>query len=177
MELKEIIQKLKKGDRGAAKNLYLHSYKWLYAVTLQYVADEATGQDILQNTYEKIFKNIPLVDAVSDAMIAAWMRKICINEALAYLRKKKNWNKLQVNPKSEAYLPNYEFETKALYQLLYQLPEQQRICFNLFALKEYSHKEIAEQLNIKESYSRTLVARARKRLAKLLPKEMIHEAS
>ena len=113
----------------------------------------------------------------SDAMVAAWMKKICINEALVLIRKKKNWDKLQVNSNEEAFLPHYEFENQELYALLFKLPIQQRICFNLFAIEGYSHKEISEKLDIKESYSRTLVARARKQLSIIIPKVKIHEAS
>lgn len=177
MTLIEIIYKIKNGDKRSAKDLYLHSYKWLFATALRYSPDESTAKDALQNTYIKIYSNIENIKLESETMVAGWMKKICINEALVLIRKKKNWDKLQVNSNSEAYTPQYEFENQELYKLLHKLPTQQRICFNLFAIEGYSHKEISEKLDIKESYSRTLVARARKQLSVILPKVKIHEAS
>ncbi len=177
MRLIDIIYNIKNRDKRSAKDLYLHSYKWLFATALRYVPDESTAKDALQNTYIKIYSNIESIQLESEAMVAGWMKKICINEALILTRKKKNWDKLQVGPRSEAYLPNYQFENQALFALLHKLPNQQRICFNLYAIEGYSHKEISEQLDIKESYSRTLVARARKQLSNILPKVKIHEAS
>jgi len=176
MTLIDIIKNFKNGDKRSAKDLYLHSYKWLFATALRYAPDESTAKDALQNTYIKIYSNIESIHLESEAMVAGWMKKICINEALVLIRKKKNWDKLQVNSNSEAFIPQYEFENQELYTLLHKLPAQQRICFNLFAIEGYSHKEISEQLDIKESYSRTLVARARKELSVILPKVKIHEA-
>ena len=173
----DIIKDFKNGDKRSAKDLYLHSYKWLFATALRYTPDESTAKDVLQNTYVKIYSNIDSIQLKSEAMVAGYMKKICVNEALVLIRKKKNWDKLQVNSNSEAFIPQYEFENQELYTLLHKLPAQQRICFNLFAIEDYSHKEISKQLDIKESYSRTLVARARKELSVILPKEKIHEAS
>ena len=177
MTLITILKQLRNGDRESAKDLYLYSHRLLYSTALCYVADESTAKDILQNTYVKIYKNIDQVQLVSNAMIMGWMKKICINEALSLVRKKHNWDKLQFNETEEAYHQQYDFEYQQLYEMIYKLPEQQRICFSLFAIEGYSHKEIADKLNVQEAYSRTLVSRARKQLATMLPKEMIHEAS
>ena len=48
-----------------------------------------------------------------------------------------------------------------LFQLLMSLPLNQRLVFNLYVIEGYSHKEIAEQLGIAESSSRSLLTRAR----------------
>lgn len=177
MSLIDIIQQYKNGDKRSAKDLYLHSYKWLFATALRYIPDESMAKDALQNTFIKIYQNIDGIQLESDAMIAAWMRKVCVNEALGLIRKKKNWDKLQIQHQAEAFMPSYEFEDKELYMLLFKLPEKHRLCFSLYAIEGYSHKEISEKLDIKESYSRTLVLRARQMLTTLIPKEKINEAS
>jgi len=48
-----------------------------------------------------------------------------------------------------------------------QLPEQQRMIFNLYEVEGYNHEEIAEMLNIPEGTSRTYLMRAKKRLKAL----------
>ena len=168
MTLIDIIKNFKNGDKRSAKDLYLHSYKWLFATALRYAPDESTAKDALQNTYIKIYSNIESIHLESEAMVAGWMKKICINEALVLIRKKKNWDKLQVNSNSEAFIPQYEFENQELYTLLHMLPAQQRICFNLFAIEGYSHKEVAEKLEISVGTSKSQLFYAKRRLREML---------
>ena len=176
MSITAIIIQFLNGDRKAAKDLYLQTYQWLFAIAIRYVYDDASAKDILQNTYEKIYQNLNTIALKPESTAKVWMKKICINEALMLIRKKKNWDKLQFNTHQEAFLPQYEFENQMLHKLLSSLPQQQRLSFNLYAIEGYSHKEISKLLDIKESYSRTLVARARKQLAAQLSKEKINEA-
>ena len=55
--------------------------------------------------------------------------------------------------------------------LLEQLPRNQRIVFNLAIIDGYSHREIADFLDIKESSSRTFLARARNTMQQLINRE------
>ena len=177
MTLIAVIQSYKYGDQRSAKDLYLLIHPWLFALALRYIRDENSTKDVLQNTYEKIFKNIDNIKLDSEDNIRSWMKSVCINEALMLIRKNKKWDKLQRKKFKEVYIPVYEFENQRLLKLLNYLPEQQRLCFNLYAIEGYSHQEISALLEIKESYSRTLVSRARKLLATKLPKDKINEAS
>ena len=54
---------------------------------------------------------------------------------------------------------------------LKQLPQNQRIVFNLSVIDGYSHREIAQFLNIKESSSRTFLSRAREHMQRLINQE------
>ena len=105
------------------------------------------------------------------------MKKICVNESLMHIRKKGNWDKLQISLAPKTTLITTSIEKKESLSILLSLPMQQRICFSLFALEGYSHKEISQQLNIKESHSRTLVTRARKQLASKITTARNYETS
>lgn len=142
---------------------------------MRYAVDEDAAKDILQETYIKIFKHYDPANFEAEALMLAWMKRVCINEALGYLRKKKNWDKLQIAFHSQTYNQSYEFENKELYTILLELPAKQRLCFSLFAIDGYSHKEISQQLDVSESHSRTLLTRARQQLAKKLTKTKAYE--
>jgi RNA polymerase sigma-70 factor (ECF subfamily) len=51
-------------------------------------------------------------------------------------------------------------------RMVAQLPETKRVIFNLFCLEGYSHKDIAQMLDIKEKTSSSLLFKAREQLAK-----------
>lgn len=55
------------------------------------------------------------------------------------------------------------------------LPEGYRTVFNLFAIEGYTHSEIANMLNIKESTSRSQFIRARKVLQNKVESLLMHE--
>ena len=64
-----------------------------------------------------------------------------------------------------------------IFKTLLKLTEIQRIVFSLFVIEGYSHKEIAEQLDITENYSRTILGRAKKTLALYLSKDIANETA
>jgi RNA polymerase sigma-70 factor (ECF subfamily) len=71
------------------------------------------------------------------------------------------------------HLPNFDamedhLQTEDLMQMISELPVGYRTVFNLYAIEGYSHKEIAEQLNINENTSKSQLSRARVHLQKRL---------
>ena len=177
MDLKLNINKYLSGSGIAAKAIYQSTYKILFAIALRYVIQEDAAKDVLQESYVKIYKNLDRVQFNSDTLALAWMKKICVNESLMHIRKKGNWDKLQISLAPKTTLLTTSIEKKESLSILLSLPMQQRICFSLFALEGYSHKEISQQLNIKESHSRTLVTRARKQLASKITTARNYETS
>ena len=177
MPLKSFIEQIRSGDTSAYKTLYLHTHKTLFAIAIRYVLYEDSAKDVLQEAYIKIYKNLDSASFDSDKLVLAWMKKICVNESLMHIRKKGNWDKLQISLAPKTTLITTSIEKKESLSILLSLPMQQRICFSLFALEGYSHKEISQQLNIKESHSRTLVTRARKQLASKITTARNYETS
>jgi RNA polymerase sigma-70 factor (ECF subfamily) len=69
--------------------------------------------------------------------------------------------------------PNYqqldaELQAEDLVKLIQQLPAGYQLVFNLYAIDGYTHKEIADQLNISENTSKSQLSRARTYLQKML---------
>ncbi len=125
--------------------------------------DENLAKDILQETYIKIFKALQHFEYKNEATTFSWMKQISINESLKML--KKNKRKLEIEgayKRTNTAFNQHELHIQDLYKALTKLPEKQRIVFNLYAVEGYKHNEIAKLLEIKEEYSRTLLARARK---------------
>ena len=161
----------------AYKAIYLHAYKILFGQALKFVLYDTNAKDVLQESFIRIFKSLPKFQYETEQATINWMKRICTNEALSYLRKRKQWAKMDIDTRSETVFIKHELSDFRLFDLLVKLPELQRLSFSLFAIEGYAHKEISERLGIKENHSRVLLKRARIQLAKLIDQNKLNAAS
>jgi RNA polymerase sigma factor (sigma-70 family) len=106
-----------------------------------------------------------------DRSIAAWLKKIMVNECLMFLRKK---GTLKITEEKEGMTVSVEDGTMGqmnaneMFKLIMTLPDGYRTVFNLFVVEGYGHKEIADVLGITEGTSKSQLAKARTMLQKML---------
>lgn len=140
----------------------------------RYSKTKQDAEDILQEAFIRIFKNIQQYN--NQGSFEGWMRTIVINTALENLRKKK----IEISPidiledenKFEDYYEDLkQMELKDLLKIIQGLPHGSQVVFNLFVLEGYSHKEIAELLGITDGTSKSQLARARLLLQNALQKD------
>lgn len=142
-----------------------HSGK-LLAVCIRYTRHRMEAEDILQDAFIKIFKNLEKYEGKGS--FEGWMRRIAVNTAL------KNYNRSSFQ-KEKIGLEDYQENALApeviaslheeeLLKVIGELPTGYKAVFNLYVIEGYSHKEIADQLEIKESTSRSQLVKARKML-------------
>lgn len=168
--LEKVILGSQKGKRKSQVQLYQKYAPMLLAVCLRYVADKSEAEDILQEGFLKIFKSIK--GYTGQGNFEGWMRKIMVNTAITHFnREKKHYYheevEEQVDLESDINLsPDKEYDAKELLTLLTKMPEGYRLIFNLYAIEGYKHREIADQLNIEESTSKSQYLRAKKWLIK-----------
>lgn len=158
----------------AQKSLYERFSRKMYGVCLRYTDDKDEAQDILQNGFIKVFENIETFKATGS--LEGWIRRIMVNTALNHYRQDKA-SRLKVDLDSVDYMlegtdgVEGQLDAKELLKVIQTLPAGFRAVFNMFAIEGYSHKEIAEQLNISEGTSKSQYSRARAYLQKLLTSE------
>jgi len=171
----KLIKKCKQYDRHAQREMVNHLSSMMYAICLRYSNNNIeSAKDLVQESLIKVFNNINKCQAKTLIQFKAWAKTITINTALAEIRK----NKLIVEDLevvsnslecSATILDN--LNAKEIIAYLNDLPLKHKTVFNLFVIDGYSHKEIGEILNIKESSSRTFLVRAREALKKVLLSE------
>lgn len=158
---KEFIDRLHSGDRNAQRTLYELSSAKMYGLCLRYVGSQEIARDVLHDGYIKIFSAIKSFRG--EGSFEGWMRRIIVNTALEYLRQKKDHLEVDIEVAKGAVAEkqimgsDYDFYLK----IVNELPPQYRLVFNLYAIDEYSHIEIAEMLNITESTSKSNYSRAK----------------
>ena len=158
------IEKAKAGDRRAQKSIYDELSGKMFAVCLRYMGDRESAEDILQDGFVTLFSKL---DSYSgEGSFEGWARKIFVNTALMCLRKKdilKNTDDVEtawdVSSNDPSVIQRIGY--KELLDLVAELPPGFRTVFNMYVLEGYSHKEIAEELGISETTSRSQLQRAR----------------
>jgi RNA polymerase sigma-70 factor (ECF subfamily) len=164
MEEQELIQDCIAARPKAQKALFDIYAPKLYVVCLRYMKDQMRAQDVLQDTFVKIFAHIG--NYKSEGAFEGWLKKIAVNTCLDQLRKdKKLLTDVSLDDVSHK-LAHQDYSAEKLMandllKLVQALPDGYRTVFNLFAIEGYSHQEIAQQLSISESTSKTQYLRAR----------------
>jgi len=170
---KEILKGCIKGDRHAQRAFYNHFAPKMMGVSLRYSKSTGEAEDILQESFIKIFKSIDKFRG--ESRLDYWVKRIVINTALNYQRSKLymfpmvDVEDINFSTNNNYSLDGYQFEE--LLAMVRELPEGCQVIFNLFAIEGYGHKEIAEMLKISEGTSKSQYARARALLKDKLLKE------
>lgn len=169
MNEKELIEACKNNDVRAQKLLYEAFARKMMSVCLRYADNREMAEDFLQDGFIKVFSSIRSYSY--EGSFEGWMRRIFVNTALEALRKNdllRNGVELNaLEPQQEAdYSAVEKISADELMELIAQLPPGFRTVFNMFAIEGYSHREIAETLNINESTSRSQYTRAKRLLQK-----------
>ncbi|SRR6056297_1066842 len=161
----ELVKGCKRNRRKFQEILYNKYAKKMYGICMSYAKDRAEAQDILQDGFVKVFKKIHTFK--EEGSLEGWIRKIIVNTSLDYMRSKtKRYEFIDENKEVEE---QEEIDstlldkvnTDALLDRVARLPDGARMVFNLYAVEGYSHKEIAEKLNITAGTSKSQYKRAR----------------
>jgi RNA polymerase sigma factor (sigma-70 family) len=168
----EMIQGCIRRERSAQKRLYEAFSPKMYAICCRYIKDSMEAEDVLVTAFTKILERINQYKF--EGSFEGWVRRVVVNEALTYLRRNRSMY-LETELEAADREPDYQslsdhLETEDLMNMIQELPAGYKIVFNLYALDGYSHKEIAEQLNISENTSKSQLSRARVYLQNLLNK-------
>ena len=157
MELNEIIEGCKKNNLVHKKALYHLYEKKIFNLSLKYCTSFSDAEDNLQDTFIAVFANIKKYKG--DGSFEGWMKRIAINKAISKFKSSIQYESLDSKIYSvsdvEIEIDSGYISLDILLKLIQNLPHQYRLVFNLYELDNYSHKEIAEMLNISEGTSKS----------------------
>ncbi len=170
---KEIVEGCSKGLRKYQLLLYELYAPKLMAISLRYIKNKTESEEVLQEGFVKIFKNINKFIIKDNVSVFFWMKRIVINTALNYIRDNKKYNfiesfnnidesKLELFDHSEINEWIERYNIDSIINIIQNLPEGYRTVFTLYSIEEYSHYEISEQLGISINTSKTQLMKARR---------------
>lgn len=158
----DLINGCMSGDRRMQKLLYDQYSSKMYAVCVRYMGNGDDAQDILQEGFIKVFRNLEKFRG--DGSFEGWIRRIFVNTAIEQIRKKKTDLSLTekeeiIELKTATAIDN--MSEKDLLQIVSELSPGYRTIFNMYVVEGFNHKEISEILGISEGTSKSQLARAR----------------
>ena len=172
MDLNQIIQACKRGDRKSQKQLYDHYAPLFMSICMRYLKQKADAEDVLVHSFYKILSNLHKYSGKGS--FEGWMKKLLVNECLMHLRKHNNFN---MSIENAHYVAANEITITDklgyddLIACLDQLPPGYRTVFNLYVVEGYKHKEIAKKLGISINTSKSQLILAKKRMQSIVKKK------
>ena len=160
----------------AQRELYNKYSSKMLAVCYRYGHNREDAEDMLQEGFIKVFLQIHTFE--NRGAFEGWVRRIIVHTCINILKKNKKFNEsvdiiyatgIQVREES---IPAI-IQAKQVVECIRLLPIGYRTVLNLYAVEGYSHREIADMLDIEESTSRSQYTRAKAMLDDILVRKRI----
>ena len=174
--LTEAVSALKKGDQSAFQEVYDGSVRYVYYTIFKSVSDRDLADDILQETYIEIYKNISLLK--EPEAFKGWAAVIAQNKISRYFRKKSE-SVFSSEDEMEAVLDGMEEEDTAMLpedaadnretqrlimEIIDSLPDTQKEAVISFYYNQMTISEIAGALEVPENTVKTWLSRGKKKI-------------
>ena len=161
LSLNQLIENCKINDTKAQGELYKLFSSKLFSVCLKYSRNYAEAEDNLQDAFLTIFNKIEQYK--NKGSFEGWLKRITVNTVLQRYRNEKVFEIINEETIEDVELDVDEdnLSIDYLLQIIQELPDRYRLVFNLYVLDGYSHKDIANMLEINVGTSKSNLARAR----------------
>jgi RNA polymerase sigma factor (sigma-70 family) len=168
------VVKAGQGDRSAQAELYRYYGKAMYNICIRMTGNAADAQDILQEAFMEAYRQLGKLK--QPGAFGGWLRRITINRCIRFSRDHVRWGGLE----EEGMVLVLEEEPawwlsvppEVVQEEIKGLPGGCREVFVLFVLEDFGHKEIARDMGISESTSKSQYQRARKLLRERITDKM-----
>lgn len=166
----ELIEGCRKGNPLAQSELFRQYAPRLLPICYRYAGCRDTADDLLQDSFIKIFINIHSFRG--EGNFEGWLKTIAINTCITWVKKNNKMRMVDISVEHKHFIETDDDEwlwpvtPDELTEAIASLPEGYRVVLNMFAIEGFSHKEIGDKLNISESTSRSQYARAKLWLGK-----------
>lgn len=163
----KLLKECRRGNAKYQRLLYERYSAKMLVVCARYFMSIQEAQDALQDGFIKVFANIDSFR--EEGSLEGWVRRIMVNTSLNLHRKNlKHYYNVDLG-ETESRIADHKqsvdnLEVQDILKLIQQLPNGYKIVFNLYEIEGYSHQEIAEELNVSISTSKTQLLKARRRL-------------
>lgn len=172
MTEKELIEKCQRNDRRAQRFLYEKYSGKMFAVCRRYVKSIENSEEVMIEGFCKVFKKMDMYSGKGS--FEGWIRRIIINEALMFIRKKYRFSEhadiTEMPVRATTVNVEDQLAAQDILNLLEKLPTGYRTVFSLYVIEGYKHREIAEMLGISINTSKSQLILAKRKLKVLVEK-------
>jgi RNA polymerase sigma factor (sigma-70 family) len=177
-----LIERLKKGEESAFKEIVDSSQGLVYNTALGIVQNPEDAEDVTQEVFVQLYESIHSFKG--ESKLSTWLYRITVSKAMDHLRKKKRKkrfafvqslfgaNEELVHDPPDFVHPGVSLDNKEkaaeLFKAIDLLPDKQKIAFTLNRIEGLSYQEISEVMKLTVASVESLLHRARKNLRKTL---------
>lgn len=152
----ELVKKLRNQDAMAMQGLFELFSREMMATSFRITNSKADSEDILQDTFIRSFQKIKQL--TEDKLYGAWLKRMVINDSLRLVKMRKYFQDIEHLEIADVHDHHSVYESipfDIIKRAIQNLPDGSRVVFSLYLLEGYKHKEIAEELNISISTSKS----------------------
>ena len=156
---------------AAERKLFELYYGYVITICKRYGKSKQEREEMVNDAFYTVFRYLERYDEQYD--FKPWLRKVCINSCLQYLKKYKitfETEELTQLVEDKTIVLADDIDSEHIFQMINQLPRAYRIVFNLYIIEEYKHHEIAELLGISVGTSKSNLSRAKMKLEEIIMK-------
>lgn len=177
-----LIERLKKGEEAAFKEIVESAQGLVYNTALGIVQSPEDAEDVTQEVFVQLYESIKTFKG--ESKLSTWLYRITVSKAMDHLRKKKRKKRFAyvqslfgandqlVHDPPDFVHPGVSLDNKEkakeLFKAIDQLPAKQKIAFTLNRIEGLSYQEISEIMSLTVASVESLLHRARKNLRKNL---------
>lgn len=171
----EVVKALIRGDKQAFEQIYSRYSGLFFTITRRYARNHQEAEDLLQEGFVQIYRKVHTFNFKGS--FEGWMKRVVVNKCLSALKKKNLMTDLPVSEMdtglegSQDAIGISRLSVEEILRAFEELPSGARTVLNLYAVDGFDHREIAEQLGITESASRSQLTKARARLKLVLEEQ------
>jgi len=154
--------------------LYDRYHRLMFGVCLRYTDNRDDAQDILQEGFIRVFKNIQKFR--SEGSFEGWIRRIMVHTSIEHYRRNSRYFMVDVKEAGDMRIDEEALSSMSrdeILALIQELPSGYRTVFNLYAIEGYSHQEVADMLSISVGTSKSQLSRAKRLLQEKLSRIQI----
>jgi len=161
LSLEQLICDCRNNDTRAQEQLYKLFSPKLFSVCLKYSRNYAEAEDNLQDGFLIIFAKIS--QFTFKGSFEGWAKRIMVNNVLQKYRGTTVFEIVNdtIAEEEEIEIDDENVTLDFLLKIIQELPDRYRLVFNLYVMDGYSHKEIAEMLDITTGTTKSNLARAK----------------
>lgn len=151
LEIETLVNRIKDGETSAFSEMYDRYSSALNGVVRRFVPDQDQANDILQDSFVKIWKNIERYDSTKGSFYT-WMLNVARNTSIDFLRKSKKELKSEIQDLDSAVgvqsAVKQNTSTIGLQKLVETLVPEQQVIIEYLYFKGYTQQEVSDELDL-----------------------------
>jgi len=176
INIESILEGCLKNDRKSQQALFQSFAPKMLSVCSRYCNTQEEAEDIMMEGFMKVFQKLDQYGKRNESTLYTWIKSIMVNQSIDHFRAHKKQYEAEVPMESEE-ASQYEAEIVTnldadhIMQIMNEMPEKQKIVFNLREIEGYEFEEIAEMIGMPINTVRVQLFRGRQWLQKRITEE------